>query len=78
MWMQEEAQIRRELQMPRNRDDRPVRRDGYENENQKKKTGMNTKKVFAISFCIVLGIVFISGGLIYKLGHDMYLSLIHI
>lgn len=58
--------------MPRNRDDRPTRRDGYENENQKKKTGMNTKKVFAISFCIVLGIVFISGGLIYKLGHDMY------
>ena len=28
--------------------------------------------MFAISFCIVLGIVFISGGVIYKLGHDLY------
>ena len=47
-------------------------RNGYENDSRPKRTGMNTKKVFAISFCIVLGIVFISGGLIYKLGHDLY------
>lgn len=37
-----------------------------------KKTGMNMKKVFGISLCVVLAIVGISGGLIYKLGHDLY------
>ncbi len=62
--------------MPRNRDDRSNPygngRNNYENNNRRKKPGMNMKKVFAISFCIVLGIVFISGGLIYKLGHDLY------
>ncbi len=36
---------------------------------------MNVKKVFAISFCIVLGIVFISGGVVYKLGTDLYSSI---
>ncbi|MDO4323382.1 MAG: LCP family protein [Lachnospiraceae bacterium] len=64
--------------MPRNRDDHsnPYTngRNNYDNDNKRKKPGMNTKKVFAISFCIVLGIVFISGGLIYKLGHDLYSS----
>lgn len=62
--------------MPRNREDRSNPygngRNNYENDNRRKKSGMNVKKVFAISFCIVLGIVFISGGLIYKLGHDLY------
>lgn len=64
--------------MPRNREDHsnPYMngRNSYENNNRRKKTGMNMKKVFGISFCIVLGIVFISGGLIYKLGHDLYSS----
>lgn len=61
--------------MPRNGNDQNASnlndRGRYEN-NKQRKTGMNTKKVFIISFCIVLGIVFISGGLIYKLGHDLY------
>ncbi|MCD8396579.1 MAG: LCP family protein [Lachnospiraceae bacterium] len=35
---------------------------------------MNLKKIFIISFCIVIGIVLVSGGLIYKLGHDLYSS----
>lgn len=62
--------------MPRNRDSRPNPprngngRNGSGNDNRK--PGMNMKKVFAISFCIVLGVVFVSGGVIYKLGHDMY------
>lgn len=43
-------------------------------EPRDRKPGMNMKKVFGISLCIVLGIVFISGGVIYKLGHDMYSS----
>lgn len=62
--------------MPRNRDERsnPYNngRNQYENDNKPRKTGMNTKKVFAISFCVVMAIVFISGGLIYQLGHDLY------
>ncbi len=33
---------------------------------------MNLKKVFIISLCIVIGIVCISGGVIYKVGHDLY------
>lgn len=37
-----------------------------------KKTGMNMKKVFGISLCVVLAVVGISGGVIYKLGHDLY------
>ena len=65
--------------MPRNRDDHSNQdmngRNNHENDHKRKKTGMNTKKVFAISFCIVLGIVFISGGLIYKMGHDLYSSI---
>lgn len=36
------------------------------------KTGTNLKKIFVISFCIVLGVVLVSGGLIYKLGHGLY------
>ena len=62
--------------MARNRDDRPNPysngRNNFDNDNRKKKTGMNVKRVFAVSFCIVLGIVLISGGVIYKLGHDLY------
>lgn len=62
--------------MPRNREDHsnPYTngRGSYGNNNERKKTGMNMKKVFGISFCIVLGIVVISGGVIYKLGHDLY------
>ena len=44
------------------------RRDG----GKPKKTGMNMKKVFAISLVVVLAVVGISGGVIYKLGHDLY------
>lgn len=40
--------------------------------NKKKKNGGQFGKIFAISLCIVLGIVIISGALIYKLGHGMY------
>lgn len=62
--------------MPRNRDDRPYPGDNgrnmYGNEPGGKKPGMNVKKVFAISLCLVLGIVLISGGLVYKLGHGLY------
>ncbi|MDY3250059.1 MAG: LCP family protein [Candidatus Choladocola sp.] len=64
--------------MPRNREDHsnPYTNGGSNyHDNNKKKPGMNVKKVFAISFCIVLGIVFISGGIIYKLGHDLYSSI---
>ena len=62
--------------MPRNREERPYPgdngRNNYGNENRVKKTGMNVKKVFAISLCLVMGIVLISGGLVYKLGHGLY------
>lgn len=62
--------------MPRNRDDRPNPYAGERNNQRKapkrKKTGMNMKVVFGISLCVVLGVVFISGGLIYKMGHDLY------
>lgn len=64
--------------MPRNRDDHSQMQNGrnaYNNERRPKKSGMNVKKVFAISFCIVLGIVFISGGVVYKLGTDLYSSI---
>ena len=64
--------------MPRNRDDHSNSmngRNGYSNEMRPKKSGMNVKKVFAISFCIVLGIVCISGGVVYKLGTDLYSSI---
>ena len=65
--------------MPRNRNDRPDprmngRRD-YDEDDRRKKNGMNMKKIFGISFCIVLGIVVISGAVIYRLGHDMYSSI---
>ena len=61
--------------MPRNRNDRPDprmngRRD-YDEDDRRKKNGMNMKKIFGISFCIVLGIVVISGAVIYRLGHDI-------
>ncbi len=46
-------------------------RDRYNNEKPKK-TGMNMKKVFVISLCAVLVVVGVSGGVIYKLGHDLY------
>lgn len=60
--------------MSRNREDRPYPdgRNGYDSDNRPKKSGMNLKLVFGISLCIVLGIVLISGGVIYKLGHDLY------
>ncbi len=60
--------------MSRNREDRPYPdgRNGYDNDNRPKKSGMNLKLVFGISLCIVLGIVLVSGGLIYKLGHGLY------
>ena len=67
--------------MPRNRDDHsnPMNgRNGYNNEMKPKKSGMNVKKVFAISFCIVLGIVCISGGVVYKLGTDLYSSITYV
>ncbi|MCC8067520.1 MAG: LCP family protein [Clostridiales bacterium] len=35
---------------------------------------MNLKKAFLISLCIVIGVVLISGGVVYKLGHDLYSS----
>lgn len=46
------------------------RRDLYR--DVRKKGGMNLKKVLAISFCIVMAVVLISGGVIYKFAHDMY------
>ncbi len=60
--------------MPRKDDYRPNSRGGSRGGSGKhrKRPGMNMKKVFVLSFCIVLGIVFISGGIIYKLGHDLY------
>ena len=59
--------------MPKNRDDRSGSMgDGKNGSGNRKKPGMNMKKVFAISFCIVLGVVLISGGVIYKFGHDLY------
>ena len=64
--------------MPRNREDHSNQMNGrnsYSDERKTKKNGMNVKKVFAISFCIVLGIVFISGGVVYKLGTDLYSSI---
>lgn len=45
---------------------------GQPDHNKKKKKGGQLGKIFAVSLCIVLGIVIISGALIYKLGHDMY------
>lgn len=59
--------------MPNNRGNHSNPVNGR-NSSGNKKPGMNMKKVFAISLCIVLGIVFISGGVIYKLGHDLYSS----
>ena len=59
--------------MPKNREDRSGSMgDGKSGSGNRKKPGMNMKKVFAISFCIVLGVVLISGGVIYKFGHDLY------
>ena len=62
--------------MPRNRDNHPYSddrgRNNYGNEPGGKKPGMNVKRVFAVSLCLVLGIVLLSGGLVYKLGHGMY------
>ncbi len=39
---------------------------------------MNLKRIFIISLCIVVGIVAISGGLIYTVGHDLYSSVNYI
>ena len=59
--------------MSKNRDDRSGSMgDGKNGSGNRKKPGMNMKKVFAISFCIVLGVVLFSGGVIYKFGHDLY------
>ena len=64
--------------MPRNRNDRPDPRMGgrrdYGDGRRRKKNGTNMKLIFGISLCVVLGIVVISGAVIYKLGHDMYSS----
>lgn len=66
--------------MPGNRNGRPdpgrgagnnYNRSGRKPGNGKKNTS-NLGKIFAISLCIVLGIVITSGGIIYKFGHDMY------
>ncbi|MCD8012963.1 MAG: LCP family protein [Lachnospiraceae bacterium] len=40
--------------------------------SRQEKYVMNLKKTFLISFCIVIGVVLVSGGLVYKLGHDLY------
>lgn len=62
--------------MSRRREDRSSSMgDGRNGSGNGKKPGMNMKKVFAISFCIVIGVVLISGGVIYKLGHDLYSSI---
>lgn len=65
--------------MPRNRDDHSNPYNNMNgrnnNENGRKRPGMNLKKIFGISLCIVLGVVFISGGVVYKIGHDMYSSI---
>ncbi len=40
-----------------------------------KRNGMNLRRVFVISLCIVVGVVLISGGmtgLVYSIGHDLY------
>ncbi len=62
--------------MPRNnrdyRDSYMNGRGNSDNNGKRKKKGMNLKMVFGVSLVIVLGIVFISGGLIYKFGHDLY------
>lgn len=60
--------------MSRNRGDHsdPYMMNGNNGYNNGKKPGMNMKKVFAISFSIVMGIVLVSGGLVYKLGHGLY------
>ncbi len=62
--------------MPRNREDHPYPgengRNQYGNDDRRKKPGMNVKRVFAISLSVVMGIVLISGGVVYKLGHDLY------
>ena len=59
--------------MPRNRGDHSdPYMNGNNGYNNGKKPGMNMKKVFAVSLCIVMGIVLVSGGLVYKLGHGLY------
>lgn len=58
--------------MPGRRNESPGPRmdQGRNGRNGKKGSGLG--KIFAISLCIVIGIVVISGGVIYKVGHDMY------
>ena len=63
----------RRNQSNQNRDDR----NRYY-EDKPRKTGMNMKKVFAISLCAVLAVVGVSGGVIYKLGHDLYSNMNYI
>lgn len=62
--------------MPRNNNDypNPYMNGGgnFDNNKKRKKKGMNLKVVFGVSLVIVLGIVLISGSLIYKFGHDLY------
>ncbi len=66
--------------MPGNRNGGPDPRRGsgdhYNRSGRKpgggKRNGSNLGKAFAISLCIVLGVVIVSGGVIYKFGHDMY------
>jgi LCP family protein required for cell wall assembly len=65
--------------MGRNRDDRPnplMSGGSYRTPSGNKRKGSKKNghfgRVFAISLCIVLGIVIISGVVIYKLGHGMY------
>lgn len=69
--------------MPGSRNSRPDPRRGagdHYNYSGRRPEGRgknrnNLGKAFAISLCIVLGIVIISGGVIYKFGHDMYSNL---
>ncbi len=69
--------------MAGNRSDRPDSRRGrggnYNRSGRipegRKRNRSNLGKAFAISFCIVLGVVFISGGVVYKFGHGMYSNL---
>jgi LCP family protein required for cell wall assembly len=70
------AIVQEETKMPRNREDypNPYSNGGnnYDNHKKRKKNGMNMKAVFGVSLVIVLGVVLVSGGLIYKLGHGLY------
>lgn len=56
----------------RDQSDLRFREREHRSNTVRRKTGMNMGKVFLISLCVVFAIVIISGGVIYKLGQDMY------